>query len=112
MKYYEKLVFNTHGDLPTAQGISRSGTFQGYYGIQYNHSGTLLFSRGGEPPVTVEGAYAFFTYPGPTFLYGAPLRRDTFRHTGVVARKYVIQSRKTGRPQRDRPVFFCGREQK
>ena len=72
MKYYEKLVFNKHGEIPVAQGISHTGSFRGYFGIQYNHSGTLILSRGGEPPVTVEGAYAFFTCPGPDFYYGAP----------------------------------------
>ena len=93
MKYYEKLVFNTHGDQPVAQGVSRSGTFQGYYGIQYNHSGTLFFSRGGEPPVVVEGAYAFFTFPGPVFHYGAP--PGTQRHhcficfSGTLIRRFI-----------------------
>jgi len=72
MKYYEKLVFNTHGDIPFSRGISHTGEFRGYYGIQYNHSGPLILARGNEQPVTVEGSYAFFTYPGPDFYYGAP----------------------------------------
>ena len=72
MKYYEKLVFNTRGDIPVSQGIAHKGGFKGYFGIQYNHSGTLMLARGGEPAVTVEGSYAFFTFPGPDFYYGAP----------------------------------------
>ncbi len=72
MKYYEKLVFNAHGDIPQSRGISHTGCFRGYYGIQYNHSGTLFLSRGRESPVTVEGPHAFFTFPGPSFVYGSP----------------------------------------
>ena len=72
MKYYESLVFNTYGDIPVSQGISHRGGFRGYYGIQYNHSGSLIFARGTEQPVSAEGPHAFFTYPGPDFYYGAP----------------------------------------
>ena len=72
MEYYEKLVFNIHGEIPDSKGVSHRGDFRGYYGIQYNHSGVLYLSRGGEEPVVVEGQYAFITYPGVSFDYGAP----------------------------------------
>jgi len=93
MKYYEKLVFNTHGDLPISQGVSHTGCFKGYYGIQYNHSGTLFFARGNEQPVTVEGSYAFFTCPGMDFTYGAPPGKQ--RHhcyicfSGTLIRRFI-----------------------
>ena len=93
MKYYEKLVFNTHGETPVTRGISHVGGFQGYFGIQYNHSGPLFLARGGEPPVTVEGSYAFFTFPGPDFYYGAPPGKH--RHhcyicfSGTLIRRFI-----------------------
>ena len=93
MKYYEKLVFNTHGELPISLGISHTGSFKGYYGIQYNHSGTLFFARGNEQPVTVEGPYAFFTCPGIDFTYGAPPGKQ--RHhcyicfSGTLIRRFI-----------------------
>ena len=93
MKYYEKLVFNTHGEIALSQGISHTGPFRGYYGIQYNHSGALTLSRGGEPAVTVEGSYAFITFPGPDFIYGAPPGRH--RHhcyicfSGTLIRRFI-----------------------
>ena len=93
MKYYEKIVFNTHGDIPFSAGISRTGTFRGYYGIQYNHSGPLILSRNGEPPFSVEGPYAFFSYPGPDFYYGAPPGKQ--RHhcyicfSGSLVRRFI-----------------------
>ena len=93
MKYYEKLVFNTHGDLPISQGVSHTGCFRGYYGIQYNHSGSRFFARNDEQPVTVEGPHAFFTYPGTDFYYGAPPGKH--RHhcficfSGTLIRRFI-----------------------
>lgn len=93
MKYYESLVFNTYGDYPESRGISKDGVFHGYYGIQYNHSGPLVYSRNHEPEITVEGSYAFFTYPGPNFRYGA--LPGTHRHhcficfSGTLIRRFL-----------------------
>lgn len=93
MKYYESLVFNTFGDYPESQGIAKDGVFHGYYGIQYNHSGPLLYSRNDEPEIAAEGAYAFFTYPGPYFRYGA--LPGTRRHhcficfSGTLVRRFI-----------------------
>ena len=72
MEYYEKLVFNTYGEIPASTGVSHRGEFRGYYGIQYNHTGALFLSRGGEAPVFAEGPHAFITCPGVSFDYGAP----------------------------------------
>lgn len=72
MKYYEQLVFNSYGDIAKCSGRSHSGPFRGYYGIQYNHSGKFYFYRDKEPEVVTEGSYAFLTYPGRDFTYGAP----------------------------------------
>ena len=72
MKYYEKLVFNTYGEIPESRGISHAGGFRGYYGIQYNHSGKLYLVRDREPMLSVDGSYAFLTCPGRNFSYGAP----------------------------------------
>ncbi len=78
MKYFEQLVFNTHGDIPESRGISYRGEFRGYYGIQYNHAGKVWLSRNGEPPQLAEGPQVFITYPGVEFEYGAP--PGEFRH--------------------------------
>ncbi len=72
MKYFETLVFNTHGDYSRSKGISHVGTFKDYYGIQYNHAGKLFLAVGNDPPLIVEGPYAFITYPGVEFHYGSP----------------------------------------
>ncbi|MBO7147509.1 MAG: helix-turn-helix transcriptional regulator [Lentisphaeria bacterium] len=107
MKYYEELVFNTHGEVPRAGGISKQGTFKGYWGIQYNHAGTLLFSLGKEQPVIVEGPHAFISYPGEHFLYGSPPGKT--RHhcficfSGKIVRRFISGGLLV--PQRKNPLI-------
>ena len=72
MKYFEQLVFNTHGDIAQSRGVAHRGEFKGYYGIQYNHAGRVWLSRGGEVPQLAAGPHVFITYPGVDFEYGAP----------------------------------------
>ena len=93
MNYFDGIFFNTYGDVPRCPVINRGKTFDGYFGIQYNHSGSLFFARGSEPPVTVEGPHAFFTYPGIDFYYGAP--PGEYRHhcficfSGTLIRRFI-----------------------
>lgn len=42
-----------------------------YYGIQYNHAGSLRLRINGEKEYVAEGPHAFFTYPGTRFAYGS-----------------------------------------
>lgn len=90
MKYYETLVFNSFGDCPDHRGISKSGCFNGYYGIQYNHSGDLQLSVNNNIPFTVSGPHAFFTFPGPWFTYGA-LNNGSRHHCYICFSGSLIQ---------------------
>ena len=54
--------------------------FDGYYGIQYNHSGTCDFSLDGLSRKTISGSFVLLTYPGPTFHYGAPPGKSRSHH--------------------------------
>ncbi|NLK82546.1 MAG: helix-turn-helix transcriptional regulator [Lentisphaerae bacterium] len=72
--------------------------FNGYYGIQYNHSGSLHLIFDDRLEFTVEGSWAFITWPGPRFQYGscdgklrshnfvcfAGERAELFRETGLM----------------------------
>lgn len=46
--------------------------FSGYYGIQFNSHGDLLFAAGNQPLKRYHGAYVFITHPGMRFRYGSP----------------------------------------
>ena len=49
MKYFDGIDFRISGESPEYTTLSRNRVFEGYYGIQYNHSGRLLFSVDGSP---------------------------------------------------------------
>lgn len=38
------IEFTAFGDFPGSHLVNRGKTFDGYYGIQYNHSGKMVFS--------------------------------------------------------------------
>lgn len=82
MRYFGGIVFKTAGENPDYTTLSRNRTFDGYYGIQYNHSGRLLFAVDGEPDEIVEGPYAFISEPGRLFTYGSP-EQETRHHCFV-----------------------------
>ena len=72
MNYFDGIFFNTYGDVPRCPVINRGKTFDGYFGIQYNHSGKFRFQVDDEPAEIVEGAYVFISAPGRTYTYGVP----------------------------------------
>lgn len=69
MHYFDGITFTTFGDIPDSCGGSRNKVFDGYYGIQYNHSGKLVFSVDGSPEELLEGPCLFFSAPGRIYNY-------------------------------------------
>ena len=78
MKYFEGINFIGCGESINYTSALKDRFFDGYYGIQYNHSGPMDFAAGDKPRCQVEGPYAFITHPGLKFYYGAP--SGQFRH--------------------------------
>ena len=72
MKYFDGINFIGCGEDTNHLTVQKDRLFEGYYGIQYNHSGPLDFATGDSPLKQVEGSYAFITHPGLKFYYGAP----------------------------------------
>lgn len=72
MNYFDGINFIGYGNSPGNTSVHKIKQFDGYYGIQYNHSGRLDFAIGDSPHTVVEGAWAFFSYPGPSFYYAPP----------------------------------------
>ena len=76
MRYFDGISFLGSGNIEHHTTIHRKRVFKGYYGIQYNHRGFLDFAIGGDDIVSVEGSWAFITYPEESFYYGAPPGKD------------------------------------
>ncbi len=76
--YFSGLHFHVWGDVPDSAAILHNKTFNGYYGIQYNHSGEMEFAIGDDPVRRVSGSYAFISYPGERFHYGGERRHHVF----------------------------------
>ena len=73
MNYFDGVRFLGCGSNERHTTVHARQRFNGYYGIQYNHRGRLDFGVGGNGPLkSVDGSWAFVTYPGETFYYGAP----------------------------------------
>ncbi len=72
MKYFDGINFIGCGEDPVHSSVQKDRFFDGYYGIQYNHSGPMEFATGDIPRRQIEGSYAFITQPGLKFYYGAP----------------------------------------
>ena len=72
MKYFEGINFIGCGEFSNHTSIQKDRFFEGYYGIQYNHSGPMDFTVGDKPRCEVEGPYAFISQPKLKFYYGAP----------------------------------------
>ena len=65
MEYYDDLQFVCYADIPESAAAVCRRNFD-YYGLQYNHSGTLIFNG-----KRYTGSDCFCTHPGKTFTYGA-----------------------------------------
>ncbi len=69
MKYFGDLRFVCWGD---AEGSTawHDRVFTDYYGLQYNHAGSLTFARGEEERRVYSGPQVFLSQPGIRFQYG------------------------------------------
>ena len=72
MKYFEGISFIGCGEDAQYGSVQENRFFDGYYGIQYNHSGPMDFSLGENPRRQIEGPCAFISHPNLKFYYGAP----------------------------------------
>lgn len=72
MKYFEGINFIGCGDELNHLAVQKNRLFEGYYGIQYNHSGPMDFAVGDNPIRQIDGPYAFISQPNLKFYYGAP----------------------------------------
>jgi AraC-like DNA-binding protein len=82
MNYFEGIDFLGASNIEHHITVHQNQTFNGYYGIQYNHRGDLDFAVGDAPIVSVQGSWAFITYPDEYFYYGPPAEKDR-HHTYV-----------------------------
>ena len=91
MKYFEGLQFTIWNDHPKMHGLYNNNAL--YYGIQYNHTGPLIYSIDDSPPIKVNGAHVFLTVPGHRYRYGCEdheVRRHTFLCcTGERIQQYI-----------------------
>jgi AraC-like DNA-binding protein len=69
MNYYGGLTFITWG-RSRRYITMHDRVFDDYFGIQYNNAGPLRFAQGREALHSVEGPYAFVSFPGERFRYG------------------------------------------
>ena len=63
------IEFTTFGDFPGSHLVNRGKTFDGYYGIQYNHSGKMVFSVDDGPEELFDGPCLIFTAPNRSYNY-------------------------------------------
>ena len=68
MNYFDGQQFTMCNNYPDSSGMMTNRAL--YYGIQYNHTGPLVFSGDDNPPVRVNGAHVFLTAPGHRYIYG------------------------------------------
>lgn len=74
MDFFGGLRFLGWGNCPRYDSYG-DRMFEGYYGIQYNHSGPFQVIRDNEPPCNVTGPHLFISYPGVRLRYGAPAKQ-------------------------------------
>jgi len=82
MRHFEGLTFLRWGEREKYP-VWIDRVFEGYYCVQYNHSGVLRLSVDGGPLMRFAGPTAFRTFPGPHFHYGSPV--STSRHHCYIA---------------------------
>ncbi len=90
MNYFDGLTI-LHCSCSSVDKGHTAKRFDGYYGIQYNHSGRLRLYKEGCGTRTVEGAFAFITHPGPMFEYSPP-PGETRSHNFVCFRGPRVES--------------------
>lgn len=72
MDYFNDIEFVTYGYMTNSEIGTQDRIFDGYYGIQYLHSGALSVRTGDNPAEYFDKPGVFITYPGIPFTYGSP----------------------------------------
>lgn len=71
MNFYEDLQFVHYGDARHTRDRAECKYFAGYYGVQFNYSGSMELWLGKQKKEVINGPHVFITYPGVEFNYGA-----------------------------------------
>ena len=92
MSFFQGLTFLRSAHIPRySWWIDRR--FDGDWGIQYNHAGSMQWAMGRQPLRVCHGPLAWITYPGPQFRYGNRLGGNWDHYyvtfTGPRAERYV-----------------------
>lgn len=74
MNYFSDIRFIKYGEMKF-YGERNTRRFDGYYGIQYNHSGELILQIDDKTPQRLTEPCFFVSGPGAVFKYGAPSRQ-------------------------------------
>lgn len=72
MDYFSDLCFVNSGYVINTANRANGRLFDGYYGVQYNHAGSVELAIGNGRKSVVSGPWAFISFPGTPFTYGAP----------------------------------------
>lgn len=72
MNYCDDLSFVNYGYSENASNTVYNRYFDGYYGIQFLHRGTMFASVGSHALEFAEAPCVFITFPGMPFNYGSP----------------------------------------
>ncbi len=91
--YFNEIEFGAWGHYPEYYAHLKDHV-SGFYGIQYNHSGSFCVSVNKKEPVTVQGSHLLLIYPGETYDYGVAKKGEFRHHTyvsfrGKRAEKYL-----------------------
>jgi AraC-like DNA-binding protein len=81
MDFFNGIEFICHGDVPDYKAFHFGRTFDGYFGIQYNHRGNCFLQVDDAPEIILKDGDGFFTAPGRIYSYGAKngdIRHHTF----------------------------------
>lgn len=82
MNYFDGINYLLFGESPNYQYPVSDHSPNGYYALQYNHSGSLLYSSDLCSEIQIDEPCAFVTFPGVTFNF-APLPGEERHHMYV-----------------------------
>lgn len=82
MAFFEEIKFSPVGlDMECLYHAKRR--IPRHYGIQYNHSGDVIFCKNDDKPLVVNGPWAFVTYPGTDYFDYGPVDNQPRFHAHI-----------------------------
>ncbi len=96
MNYFSDLEFVCAGKVVNRTLWNRGRIFEGYYGLQYIHKGSILVRVGEEAEECLQGPVVFFTFPQVPWHYGPPPGEEAEHCWICFQGERVEQYRKTG----------------